>query len=84
MTASPSPVTASLAKALFAFYRRIVSPILHSFGVSRCIYLPTCSEYAHIAILRHGWIKGSALAAARITRCNPMSKGGLDPVPDKQ
>jgi putative membrane protein insertion efficiency factor len=76
------PLTAAIATPLFRLYRRILSPMLHAFGVSRCIYLPTCSEYAHIAILRHGWLKGTALAAARIARCNPMSRGGLDPVPD--
>lgn len=67
--------------AVFAMYRRVVSPMLHSVGVSRCIYLPTCSEYAHVAISRHGLVRGTALAAARIARCNPLAKGGLDPVP---
>jgi putative membrane protein insertion efficiency factor len=78
----PNPVTAALANAAFAVYRRAISPILHAAGVSRCIYLPTCSEYAHIAILRHGILRGTALAAARVARCNPLAKGGLDPVPD--
>ena len=71
-----------LLQLAFAGYQRVLSPMLHSIGVSRCIYLPTCSEYAHIAILRHGFFRGSALAVARIARCNPLSKGGLDPVPD--
>ncbi|ADW70787.1 membrane protein insertion efficiency factor YidD [Granulicella tundricola] len=72
----------TLLRAVFTLYKAVVSPILHSVGVSRCIYLPTCSEYAYIAISRHGLLRGTALAAARIARCNPMSKGGLDPVPD--
>jgi putative membrane protein insertion efficiency factor len=67
--------------ALFTVYKRAISPILHTVGVSNCIYLPTCSDYARIAIERHGWLRGSALAAHRIARCNPLSKGGLDPVP---
>ena len=65
----------------FLIYKRVFSPILHTFGVSNCIYLPTCSEYARIAIERHGWLRGSGLAVRRIARCNPLSKGGLDPVP---
>ncbi len=77
-----NPLTALLANVGFAIYKRILSPMVHAAGVSRCIYLPTCSEYAHIAILRHGVVRGSVLAAARIARCNPMAKGGLDPVPE--
>lgn len=65
----------------FAAYKRLISPILHSIGVSNCIFLPTCSEYARIALERHGLMHGTALALRRIARCHPLSKGGLDPVP---
>ena len=68
-------------RLLFATYKRVLSPVIHSLGVSQCIFLPTCSEYAYIAVSRHGIVHGSALAAARIARCNPLSGGGLDPVP---
>lgn len=70
-----------LLAAVFALYRHGLSPVLHTFGVSRCIFLPTCSEYAETAILRHGLLRGTALAARRISRCHPWSKGGFDPVP---
>jgi putative membrane protein insertion efficiency factor len=70
-----------LLDLLFAAYKRVLSPMLHSFGVSNCIFLPTCSEYAYVAIARHGWLRGSYLAAKRVTRCHPLSKGGTDPVP---
>jgi putative membrane protein insertion efficiency factor len=70
-----------LLRPLFAGYKRVLSPLLHAVGVSQCIFLPTCSEYAYIAIERHGWIRGLRLAAARLARCHPLSKGGLDPVP---
>lgn len=66
---------------VFAAYKRVASPILHSVGVSQCIFLPTCSEYARIALERHGFFHGTALAVRRIARCHPLSKGGLDPVP---
>lgn len=66
---------------VFGVYKRVVSPVLHSVGVSRCIFLPTCSEYAYVAMERHGLVRGAALAVARIARCHPLSKGGLDPVP---
>lgn len=72
---------AAVLRVAFGAYKRVLSPVLHSVGVSNCIFLPTCSEYAEVAILRHGWVRGSALAASRIARCHPLSKGGLDPVP---
>ncbi len=49
-----------------------------------CRYTPTCSQYAIKAIEIHGALKGSLLAAWRILRCNPFSKGGYDPVPPKK
>ena len=67
---------------VFATYKRVVSPMVHSLGVSNCIFLPTCSEYAYIAVARHGVFRGSRLALARIARCHPLGKGGHDPVPD--
>ena len=66
----------------FAGYKRVLSPLLHAVGVSNCIFLPTCSEYAYIAISRHGVLRGTRLALARIARCHPLGKGGHDPVPD--
>jgi len=70
-----------LLDLVFAAYKRVLSPMLHSFGVSNCIFLPTCSEYAYVAIARHGWLRGALLAVRRIVRCHPLGKGGVDPVP---
>ena len=49
-----------------------------------CKYVPTCSSYAIEAIDTYGTLKGSYLTIKRILRCNPFSKGGLDPVPLKE
>lgn len=46
-----------------------------------CKYVPTCSEYAIDALEEYGFLKGCYLAFKRICRCNPMAKGGYDPVP---
>ena len=46
----------------------------------RCKYIPTCSEYAIQAIQKYGAVRGSIKAIWRILRCNPFSKGGVDPV----
>lgn len=70
-----------IAAGLLTFYKRIVSPMLHVFSVGQCKYLPTCSEYAYVAVVRHGWLHGGWLAVRRLARCHPFSKGGLDPVP---
>lgn len=74
-------MNAKLLAVLFAGYKRVLSPMIHAVGISNCVYLPTCSDYAHGAILKHGWLRGSALAVARVARCHPWSKGGFDPVP---
>lgn len=63
--------------ALIRFYRRYISPM----KAPCCRYVPTCSEYAIIAVERYGVLKGGALAVWRILRCNPFVKGGYDPVP---
>lgn len=76
-----SGLYAASLTAVFTVYRRVLSPVFSSSGLGQCRYLPTCSEYAHIALARHGLARGSALAAARLLRCHPWTAGGLDPVP---
>ncbi len=71
-----------VAGALLGVYKRALSPALHAFGGFGCRHLPTCSEYAYVAVVRHGWLRGSALALKRLSRCHPFAKGGHDPVPD--
>ncbi|MGE4558136.1 MAG: membrane protein insertion efficiency factor YidD [Desulfovibrionaceae bacterium] len=46
-----------------------------------CRFTPTCSEYAILAVQRHGLLKGSALSLGRLLRCHPLCRGGVDPVP---
>ncbi len=64
--------------SLIHFYQKAISPYK---GRSYCIYYPTCSHYAVEAIERFGVFKGGFMAFKRILRCNPVSKGGYDPVP---
>ncbi len=64
-------------------YAQVVSPVLHVVSPTRCLYLPTCSEYAYTAVVRFGWLRGSWLALRRLGRCHPWGKGGLDPVPER-
>ena len=46
-----------------------------------CRFHPSCSRYAIQALQTHGPIRGAFLAAWRIFRCNPFTRGGYDPVP---
>ncbi len=59
-------------------YSKWISPALPA----SCRFIPTCSEYALEAIETHGAVKGTALCAARILKCHPLTRGGLDPVPN--
>lgn len=64
---------------LIIFYQRNISPMKKPC----CRFYPTCSSYAIECIKRFGAIKGTFLSLFRIIRCNPLFKGGFDPVPQK-
>jgi putative membrane protein insertion efficiency factor len=68
---------------IHSVYKRTLSPMLHAItGMSgACRFQPTCSEYAVLAVSKHGWIRGGWLAIYRVLRCNPLSRGGFEPVP---
>lgn len=58
-------------------YQKFISPLFPS----SCRYHPTCSSYMIDAIKMHGAFKGVIMGIARIFRCNPFVKGGIDYVP---
>lgn len=60
-------------------YQRLISPLTPP----SCRFEPSCSEYGAQAILAHGVVKGTLLAAWRILRCHPFTPGGFDPVPER-
>ena len=62
---------------MIRFYRVNLSP-MHQ---PCCRFIPTCSQYALEAVEKYGAIKGGYLAIRRVLRCNPLCKGGYDPVP---
>jgi uncharacterized protein len=66
-----------IAVFLIAVYQRIISPAFPS----SCRFVPTCSQYAKEAIMKHGFMKGSYLGVRRLLRCHPFHPGGYDPVP---
>lgn len=63
--------------SLISFYQKYISPCF----LPRCIYTPSCSQYAYEAISKYGIVKGLWLGLKRICRCHPFHKGYHDPVP---
>ena len=65
---------------LIELYRKNISPR----KIPCCRFTPTCSAYAIEAIKKRGAFVGTLLRIWRILRCNPLCKGGYDPVPEKR
>jgi putative membrane protein insertion efficiency factor len=63
-----------LLVAMLDVYKRRISPLLPR----SCRFTPTCSEYARLALLKHGLVRGLALTAGRLLRCQPLHPGGVD------
>ena len=61
---------------LLSLYRRWLSPLK---GRPTCRFLPSCSEYAAEAIVKHGAWRGGAKTMWRLVRCQPLCRGGFDP-----
>lgn len=60
---------------LIKVYQKKVSPLKRH---ATCRFYPTCSQYAILAIEKHGVFRGSLKAIWRIIRCNPLFRGGID------
>ncbi|MCE2514611.1 MAG: membrane protein insertion efficiency factor YidD [Acidobacteria bacterium] len=63
---------------LIRTYQLVLSP----WFAGSCRFVPSCSAYAAEAVERHGAVRGLWLAMRRLARCQPLCRGGLDPVPD--
>jgi len=63
-------------------YKLTLSPLLRLLFGDGCRFSPTCSEYTKQAILKFGVTRGVGLGVKRVIKCNPLSHGYLDPVPN--
>jgi len=66
-----------LAAHAVTTYQQLLSPFLGR----HCRFAPTCSEYARLALIEHGLLRGGWLATCRLLKCHPMHPGGYDPPP---
>ena len=76
MSASGSSPAGRAALGLIGFWQRFLSPLLPR----ACRFHPTCSEYCAESIRRHGFLRGLGEGFRRLLRCQPLSRGGFDPV----
>ena len=65
-----------LLMGVIVFYRNFLSPL----KPPTCRFMPTCSEYAYLAIEKYGVVRGTWLAVKRLAICHPFHPGGYDPV----
>ncbi len=71
------PGSLAVVDIIHRAYKRVISPL---FG-NACRFYPSCSDYAHEAIVRYGWFRGGWLAVKRLVKCHPRNPGGEDQVP---
>ncbi len=57
-------------------YQYLISPLFPG----SCRFKPTCSEYAKLAILKYGVLKGFFLGLKRLSKCHPWGDSGYDPI----
>ncbi|MDH5301428.1 MAG: membrane protein insertion efficiency factor YidD [Gammaproteobacteria bacterium] len=62
-----------LSVRLIILYRYIAPVSLRS----SCLFEPTCSQYAILALEKYGFLRGWRMALSRIARCQ-QPNGGMD------
>lgn len=74
----PADLWERLLLAPVRFYQKRLSPLKPS---PTCRFIPCCSTYAATALRRFGLFRGGLMSVCRVLRCNPLCRGGVDPVP---
>jgi len=75
MTAAVNTAIREVVVLPIRLYQLTISRLLPA---NTCKYHPSCSEYAVLAIRKHGVFRGISKAGWRLLRCNPWSHGGFD------
>ena len=67
---------------IVTLYQRTLSPdhgVLAAFYPHGfCRFYPSCSEYMKKGVQRDGVVRGIVRGIARVVRCNPWNKGGIE------
>jgi putative membrane protein insertion efficiency factor len=61
---------------LIISYQKLLSPVLGK----RCRFYPSCSQYAYEALREHSIFIALWLITKRLVKCQPLNKGGYDPL----
>lgn len=76
-----APQKVSLVRRIGMFPIKVYQVTLAWLLGGNCRFTPSCSIYALEAVEKHGVVRGWWLAVWRLLRCQPLCKGGYDPVP---
>ncbi|MBU2617043.1 MAG: membrane protein insertion efficiency factor YidD [Nanoarchaeota archaeon] len=60
---------------IIEFYRKSPWAAWRRRNKLRCRFIPSCSEYCELAIVKYGPRKGLLLSIWRLLRCNPWNYG---------
>jgi hypothetical protein len=69
-----------LFKASLAGMVRVYQATLSRVLPPACRFYPTCSNYALEALQKKRLLPALGMIAWRLARCNPLCRGGYDPV----
>lgn len=78
--ARAKPGVARHAADLLILLVRLYQVTLARYLGGQCRFTPSCSEYFIEAVRTRGAFRGALMGVWRILRCNPLCKGGYDPV----
>ena len=65
--------------ALVWVYKKVCRPLMPG----SCRFHPSCGDFSHEALTRHGLVGGLALTFFRVVRCHPFHRGGVEGVPHR-
>ena len=62
--------TSGIGTGIVEIWQKDISKIYSGDGKRRCVFSPSCSQYAKESFEKYGFIKGAVLASERLERCH--------------